>query len=96
MNFFKLCSTFPRNKKSKRDTNEKRNQATSSQASLNLKPNNNKSDKNQRAKKKCAWCGDQSHQTFQCKTYGSGQWGNKQCNRCKGYAHPQRSMPDSA
>ena len=42
-----------------------------------------------KGKKSCAWCGENSHQTDKCETFGNGKWDKKQCNRCKGYGHPQ-------
>ena len=73
------------------NNNNKTYQAKFSQASSNLKPDDNKSDKNQKAKKKCAWCGEQNHPTWKCRTWGNGKWDNKECNRCKGRGHPQEA-----
>ena len=68
-------------------------EAPISDASTNLKPNN-KTEKNAKKNKKCAWCHDTKHPTYKCSTYGSGKWDNKQCNRCKGTGHPQDACPN--
>ena len=45
--------------------------------------------KNKKPERMCLWCGEKTHYSNQCKTFGNGKWDGKQCNKCKGYGHPQ-------
>ena len=65
-------------------------EGNSDKSNQTMKPNPTSYDnQKKKGKKSCAWCGENSHQTDKCETFGHGKWDNKQCNRCKGYGHPQ-------
>ena len=71
-----------KNQKSKGKNNQQFSNPPNSKGKGGGKNNNNNNTK------KCAWCGS-NHHSHQCKTHGDGKWDTKQCNRCKGFGHPQ-------
>ena len=52
--------------------------------------------KEKKGSKKCAWCGDTSHQYFRCPNVDTKKWANKVCTRCKGTGHPSETCSTPA
>ena len=69
-------------KSASNNKNSNSNSSGKANQSSQKKSNNNQN-------KRCAWCSDQNHTTNECKSFGNGKWSDKQCNRCRGYGHPQ-------
>ena len=67
--------------------NESKTANQNPQASDKSNPQNG--GKKPKSERMCLWCGEKSHYSNQCKTFGNGKWDGKQCNRCKGWGHPQ-------
>ena len=94
-NQFKSKGSKKKGKGKGKNKNKPANKNPSTHPSdLAAKPKNEK-NKNS-VDKKCAWCGDKSHFSHQCKSHGDGKWDEKQCNRCKGYGHPQAACINPA